>query len=190
MNKLFFILFLMAFSNLEAQSIFGYNSIGSGTLSMSANTKIAGKFTTDAKMGTVTNIAAYVNRTATGSGYAVRCGIYTDNAGVPNSLVANSSIVISTNLTKSAAAWYTGTYATAPVLSASTSYWLVIQFASASVMYLNTTGGTGVNSITDTYSDDLSASYGTTTSSTDLLSVYITFTPAATGKPRRVSLLL
>lgn len=72
--------------------------------------------------GNVDNFNIYLKDTT--DGVKLKCGIYTDVAGVPTALVANSEVEI-TYSTATGEGWYTGTYAgTKPVLVPTTSYWL------------------------------------------------------------------
>jgi len=90
-------------------------------------------------------------------------GIYTDSSGVPGTLVANSSLVISANVPRNAPAQLNATYTTAPVLSANTWYWIVIQSQKEVVLSRLTAAGpsgSGTPATTDAYSDGLLATYG------------------------------
>lgn len=121
-------------------AIFGYSSIGGSTQAIAAVTKRFWKFTTPASVGPVVSISAYCNRSASGSGYAVDAAIYTDNAGAPNGLVANSSIQLSSNIARNSPAWYPASYGTPPTLSPNTTYWIGVLFTKAGVTY-HTSGG-------------------------------------------------
>ena len=156
---------------------YGKNTIGASTEAISADTKRACKFTAPADIGAVDSISVYVNRTGAGGGYAIRGGIYTDNAGAPDALVANSSIEISSNIARNASAWYSVSYVTKPNLTPGAVYWLVVQAAKAAITYFDTGASNQEATNADTYSDNLANPFGgSITYHAHAMSIYISYT--------------
>lgn len=142
---------------------FGKPTTGASNEALGAGVKWFCMFTTPGNVAEIDSISAYVNRSGTGSGYAVRAGIYTNLNASPSALVSNSAIEISTNIARNAPAWYTGTYVTKPVLNPSTVYWLGVQAVKASLVYFDA-GATGQQvQASDAYADGLAATFGTIT---------------------------
>ena len=103
---------------------FGRDTIGGIGATLTADWKKFTKFTAPSDIGEVDSISAYLNRTVTGGQYAVKGGIYTDNAGAPDALVPNSEIVIVANIARNNPQWYSIDYPTKPVLTPSAVYWI------------------------------------------------------------------
>lgn len=151
-------------------------------LAIAAVTKRGSKFTCPSDLGTVDAISAYCDRSATGPGYAVDCAIYTDNAGAPGSLVANSVITISTNITRNTPGWYTGTYSgTKPILTPGNVYWLVVLFTKAGSTYYAAGGTNQQASRLDTLPFD-DPFGGSPTYANYAMAIYVDYTLAPVAK--------
>ena len=105
---------------------FGYASIGASSDSEPANYMMGCKFSAT-EAGTVTKISAYI-RALSGTAN-VRVAIYSDNSGVPGTLLAQSGAV-SVGTT---ASWVNFTLSCN--VSASASYWLILQWDSSITIY-------------------------------------------------------
>ena len=107
---------------------FGYTSIGASTDYEPANYMMGCKFSTT-EAGAVTKISAYIKAL---SGTAnVRAAIYSDNSGVPGTLLAQSGVVS----VGSTASWVNFTLSYN--VSALTSYWLVLQWSAGVTIYFS-----------------------------------------------------
>ena len=155
---------------------YGKTTIGASSETIAAVTKRFCKFTAPADIGELDSITVYANRTATGSGYAIDGAVYTDNAGAPNALVANSAIQINANIARNAAAWYSVNYVTKPTLTPSAVYWLGLLATKASVTYFDagTTGQEKSRADTLPFDDPFGATSITTHD--HALSVYVSYT--------------
>jgi hypothetical protein len=157
-------------------------------LAIAAVTKCGSKFTCPSDLGTVNAISAYCDRSASGTGYAVDCAIYADSSGAPGALVANSAIQISSNITRNAAGWYTGTYSgTKPVLTPGNVYWLVALFTKAGSTYYAAGASNQQASLADTlpFDDPFGAS---PTYAAKAMAIYVTYALLATTYTRTLSL--
>lgn len=160
---------------------FGKTTIGGTSEALAIDDKRACKFTAPGDIGELDSITVYANRTGTGAAYAIRGGVYTDNAGAPDALVANSAIEISAKIARNAPAWYPVSYVTKPTLSPSTVYWLVVQAAKASLTYFDTGAAGQEKDADDAYSDGLENPFGAVNNThAHELSIYVSYT---TGGP-------
>lgn len=167
---------------------YGKDTIGGSNEALAVDDKRACKFTAPSDIGGVDSISAYLNRTGTGSGYAIRGGIYTDNAGAPDALVANSAIEINANIARNAPAWYSVSYVTKPTLTPGAVYWLCVQAAKASVTYFATGAAGQEKDADDAYSDDLENPFGAVNNThAHEQSIYVSYTAGVTHQLAGVS---
>lgn len=151
-------------------------------LAIAVVTKRGSKFTCPSDLGTVDAISAYCDRSGTGGSYAVTCAIYTDNAGAPNALVADSAIQISSNISRNSAGWYTGTYSgTKPVLTPGNVYWLVALFTKDGSTYYAAGGTNQQADLADTLPFD-DPFGGSPTYANSAMAIYVTYTLAPVPK--------
>jgi hypothetical protein len=97
-------------------TILGYNTIGAQTDEGDQNYMNGSRFITGPSGQTVTSMSVYMKGVAGPSSYQM--AIYTDNAGVPGTLVANTG-----NGTLTANAW--NTLPVSASLAGNTAYWLM-----------------------------------------------------------------
>lgn len=156
---------------------YGKDTIGANYLSSLAGWKRFCKFTSPADIGEVDTIGAYLDRTSTGGGYAVTGGIYTDNAGAPDALVADSAIQLSSNISRNSPNWYTVDYSVKPVLQPDTVYWLGVHFEKGSCLIYYDAGDSNqfATSLGDSYTDGLSDPFGSANYSAYAMSVYVSY---------------
>ena len=126
---------------------FGKTVVGGIGATLAADWKKFTKFTAPPDITDVDSISAYLNRTASGGQYAVKGGIYIDNAGAPDALVPNSEIVIDSNISRNSPQWYSVDYVTKPVLTPDAVYWIGVLTAKNIATYYDA-GGTNQTALT------------------------------------------
>jgi len=99
------------------------------TTNINHQQKMAWKFTTGLTAISPTFAAVQVKSTV-GGAPNLTLAIYTDNAGAPNALVANSTLTLPTPV-GSAHKWVGVRFTTSPTLTANTTYWLCLQVEGA-----------------------------------------------------------
>lgn len=156
-------------------STFGKTDVGGTSEALSGENKRFCKFTAGSDLGSVASISAYLNRTGGGPAYAVTAGIYTDNSGAPDALVANSEILLTSDVTRNSPQWYTATYSTAPSLTAGNVYWLGVIADKDILTYYDSGSSNQQASNADTYADGLADPFGTPTYASQEMSTYVTY---------------
>ena len=124
------------------------STTGAGDQSVSITTYVAQKFTAGASKR-LTKVELNLKNTTSGTG-PVLVFIYTDAAGSPGTLVAQSSI--QSNLITSSYAYQTARFIEAPLLTSGNSYWIVVYLsenASNSYSWSSTTNSTNAKSSTN-----------------------------------------
>ncbi|KKM61227.1 hypothetical protein LCGC14_1533830, partial [marine sediment metagenome] len=149
------------------QGSFGYNQIGSNSVSFGKDNKFGTKFTLT-EDGSVSNLLAYMGL---GGGAKIPKeavgAIYSDNSG-PDQLLAYT-----TATTIGADAWYTFIFSSAYNLQAG-DYWLVILTGTKVDVFGENTGGSS-ESNSDSYSDGPTSTFGASTSGTWKYSIYANY---------------
>ena len=158
---------------------YGKTAIGGSISGGLSNYKWACKFTAPSDIGDVDEILVYANRTTGGGPYSIRGGIYTDNGGAPDALVANSEIVINSNVAQNPAQWYSVAYSIKPTLTPDTVYWLCVQMNFAVNTYYDAGGTSQTALAADTYSDGLADPFGSPSYYDREISIYVTYTAVA-----------
>ena len=163
---------------------FGRTTVAGATSTLSSDAMRGGKYTL-AVAGYVTAIKAYLDGAGSGSGsQVVKAVIYADSSNYPGAQEGVSSQVTIT--AGQSAGWVTFAFST-PVYLAAGSYWLLIHSGTTSVVgryYRDTSGGTLVSAISDTYSNgaaDPCVSGGSVTSHYASIYAEYVVTPTITG---------
>jgi hypothetical protein len=164
-------------------AVFGYDTIGGSTASIAANNKRFWKFVAPVGIDQVDAISVYMDRSATGSGYAIDGAIYADSSGSPGALIANSAIQIHSNIARNSPAWYSVNYGTKPTLTPGNTYWIGVLATKAAITYHDAGGTNQQASRADTlpFDDPFGAS---PTFANNKGSCYLTYTivPQSTTK--------
>lgn len=137
------------------------------------------KFMAPSDITEADSISAYLNRTATGGQYAVKGGIYTDNAGAPDALVPNSEIVIDSNISRNSPQWYSIDYVTKPALTPSAVYWIGVQ-TNKNITTFYDAGGTNQTALKADEYTTLDDPFGTPSYIDQEHSFYVSYTTGLT----------
>jgi hypothetical protein len=131
---------------------------GAADQSFNTVTRLAQSFTTTSA-GSLSKVAINLKNAATANGI-ISVNIYSDNAGVPGTLLGTSSIADSTLTTSYA--YYTARFANAPTVTTATKYWIVVYvqaIGSGSFSWSSTTSATTAFTSTDSGNTWSSTSY-------------------------------
>lgn len=159
---------------------FGYTSIGSTTLSPSAN-NVGGSPGNLPSTGTVTKTSIYVKLSDWGSGENVKCSVY-DSGG---NYITNETDVVAGP--QSGSQWVDFNYSSQPTLS--TGNYFVVWYVSASVTFAGDTGGSGfANQTTGNSYPTWPSTIGIT--STLKRSIYATYTASGGSDPTPLRMLM
>jgi hypothetical protein len=131
-------------------------------LAVAVDTKIADSYTTPDTVNLTYN-RVFVYGTGSSATCYLKFGIYTDNAGTPNALVANSAVTLPVFTT--VGGWRSATFATRPTLVKNTKYHLAVvcgDSAGESVTLLQNNGAANQESdaVADEYDDGLADPWG------------------------------
>lgn len=134
------------------------STTGAASQSFNTVTRLAQKFTTTSA-GSLTKLDINLKNAATANGVIV-VAVYTDVSSAPGVLLATSSIADS--MLTSSYAYYTARFASAPALTTSTAYWIVVyvqSIGSGSFSWSSTTSATTAKLSTDSGATWTSQSY-------------------------------
>ncbi len=151
-----------------ASFTFGRTSVGDSTRAMSADTKVASKFTANGS-GPLSSLTVRCRRTSsTGN---IKAALYADSAGSPGALLAETTAVSC----GTSAAWRTFVFAegTEPTVVNGTAYWIAISSAGA-YTYTMLSTGTNLEYNNDTYSNGFSDPFGASSYYSDEMCAYAT----------------
>lgn len=152
---------------------FGKTDIGESSVGLgNANGKYGCKFTSPADCGTITLIKVYTQ--AGSAGTSLKCLIHSDNAGVPDALLAT----FSTASVGTSPGWVesTGSFAASP----NTVYWLASLQENINAWYYSAGAANQTAWNWDDW-DTPSNPYGSSTYRNEEISIYATYTPSGGG---------
>lgn len=154
---------------------FGYGDIGGSSGTQSANFCRGYKTSSPAVTGSITSISRYTKVSAFTN--TEGRGIYSDNAGSPNTKLAVDSGNVTITTT---AGWFTANVAYD--FAASTTYWLAWFFGGTgdNNLYYDTVGSNTYASVSATF-ETWPDPFGASPSAGRNVSIYCTYTPTASG---------
>ena len=144
-----------------------YSRPGAVQAYVNADEKVAQKFTTPTGGFTVSYMAF---ECGIGSGAKVRLGIYSDNAGEPNTLLreGTAELIGPTGFKR----WHVVNLSSPLSLSGSTSYWLAIISDTSIYTWNASTGGGTRRYNADTYSDGFASTFGSASSGSGSIRIF------------------